>query len=352
MQWGVETIYPNLYTVLVGPAAATRKSTALRLGESIFRELSLPIIGQDNSPEAVIREIKNSHMNFNDGPAVRAQSAVMCFSSELAVFLRKQDTEFQAYLTDWYDSPGHWKRTTKHQGVDDVSGLCFNLLGAMAPDWIQHVFASESIGGGFTSRIVFVRETKKAKTVANPNKFLTDTELAKDLASDLERIQTMSGEYKFDKEAEAFYEAWYTKDDEGIQKGKFAIEDPAFHTYCGRRGTLIKKVSMAIAASRHDQLVITLDDIQTALGHMQGVERNMAGLFAAVGRNPEASMGVQIQATIAQRGEIKRSTLLREHQRELTLDMLEHIEKTLEASKRIKITRLTEEADTLYTNVM
>lgn len=348
MQWGMETIYPNLYIVLVGPAATTRKSTALRIGEQIYKELHLPIIGQDNSPEAVIRTIKTSQVNFFDGPAVKFQSAVTCFASELAVFLRKQDTEFQAYLTDWYDSPQQWTRTTKHQGVDDVSGLCFNLLGAMAPDWIPHVFVPESIGGGFTSRIVFVNENKKAKTVANPNKVLGDPSVQDRLISDLERIHNLVGQYIFSREAEQFYEDWYAKDDAAMQEGTFAVGDPAFHHYCGRRGTLVKKISMAVAASRHDDLVISLADITDALAYMTEAEAKMTGLFAAVGRSERAGVTEAIRALLETRKKMKRSQVLREFQRDLTLEDLESIEKTLDAMKTVKLTRLTDEQDTLY----
>lgn len=344
----METIYPNLYIVLVGPAAQTRKSTALRIGESIFKELQVPIIGQDNSPEAVIRDIKNSQINFFDGPTIRFQSAVVCFASELAVFLRKQDTEFQAYLTDWYDSPNQWKRTTKHQGVDDVTGLCFNLIGAMAPDWIPHVFVPESIGGGFTSRIMFVSESKKAQTVANPNKVLADPQLREDLIHDLERIRNIIGEFHFSPAAEAYYEQWYTKDDGAMQEGTFIVPDPSFHTYCGRRATLIKKVSICLAASRGDERIVQLDDVKLALEYMTEAEGKMKGLFASVGRGPLSHQTKSIVTMLETRKKMKRSALLREMQQDLTLTELEGIEKTLEATKQLKVTRLTEEGDILY----
>src|SRR3990167_7035930 len=54
MDWGTERIFPNLYIVLLGPAAQTRKSTALRIGEDLVKSINIPMIGQDNSPEAVI----------------------------------------------------------------------------------------------------------------------------------------------------------------------------------------------------------------------------------------------------------------------------------------------------------
>ena len=43
MQWGLETIYPNMYIILVGSAGRTRKSLAINIGEEVFKGLDLPL---------------------------------------------------------------------------------------------------------------------------------------------------------------------------------------------------------------------------------------------------------------------------------------------------------------------
>lgn len=347
--WGMERIFPNIYTVLLGPAAQTRKSTALRIGEEFIKDLHIPIIGQDNSREAIIREIGKAGTSFNDGTHIRSQSAVVCFASELAVFLGRQNTELQADLTDWYDSPEKWVRTTKHQGVDDISGLSFTLIGAMAPDWIPHVFTPESIGGGFTSRIMFVTEYRKGKTIANPAKYPPPNGRRERLNIDLQTIQNkLVGKYTFTQEASDFYEDWYIEDDRKLQQGHYAVPDRNFHSYCGRRPTLLRKVSMSVAASHSDELVIELRDIKRALGYMEDAEKRMAGTFAAVGRSPMASAIAHFKTTLAQRGEILRSEFLRGMSQDMSVSEFDQIELTLLASKQITVTRLTAEDDTLY----
>lgn len=347
--WGMDRIFPNLYIVLLGPAAQTRKSTALRVGEELIKDLNIPIIGQENSRESIVRDIKKSVTNFNDGTMVRMQSAVVCFASELAVFLGKQNTELQADLTDWYDSPSEWTRSTKHQGVDDISGLCFTLVGAMAPDWIPHVFAPESIGGGFTSRIMFVPEYKKAKTIANPNKYPPPNGRRDRLLADLQSINTnMIGAFTFTDEATEFYEDWYIDDSAKIERGEYAVPDRAFYTYCGRRPTLLRKVAMCISASKSNKRIIELEHIQTALNWMVESESRMPGTFAAVGRSSHASQMAAFKSVLQEHGEIKRSIFLQLTSQDMSVDDFDGIERTLEASHEIKITRLTEENDTHY----
>lgn len=352
LDWGMERIYPNLYIVLLGAAAQTRKSTALRIGEGFARGINLKIIGQDNSPEAIIREIKGQLQTFGDpsiGHTINMQSAVTCFASELAVFLGRQNADFQAYLTDWYDSPDEWKRTTKHQGVDDITGLCFNLVGAMAPDWIPHVFTPESIGGGFTSRIMFVSENRKFQTIANPNKHPPSNGLKDKLLEDLERIHKITGTYTLSKDAESFYEDWYQSSDRSMQDGVFAVPDRNFHTYCGRRATLLRKVSMCIAASRRDETVITDDDMHTALNHMDVAEKKMPGTFASVARGRNAAQMAAIKKALHQRGEMRKSDLLREFHQDISYEELETVERTLEHSRLISVTVLPDERDSVIT---
>lgn len=347
MDWGMERIYPNLYIILLGPAAQTRKSTALRVGEEIVKDINIPTIGQDNSAEAVIREIKKSSTNFNDGTIIRMQSAVVCFASELAVFLGRQDADFQAYLTDWYDSPSEWTRTTKHQGVDDISGLCFNLIGAMAPDWIPHVFTPESIGGGFTSRIVFVSEQRKAKTIANPNKSPPSNGRRGHLVADLQRINNMHGAFTLSLEAEKFYEDWYERDDARLQGGTYAVADRAFHTYCGRRPTLLRKISVCISASRSSCMVVDLVDIQQALSMMEEAEAKMPGTFASVGRSAQSAQTAIFVNMLKDKKILKKSEFLQGMYQDMSVDEFDGVEKTVDAARLIKIIRL-ENGDTEY----
>jgi len=126
MQWGHTTIYPNQYIILVGPSGRARKGEAITTARSLIEELNIPLISDDNSPEAVILDMKRSTTNFTDAisGAVRLQSAVSCFAEELAVFTGYQNSAFLAYLTQWYDSRDKWVRRTKHQGTDEIVPGC------------------------------------------------------------------------------------------------------------------------------------------------------------------------------------------------------------------------------------
>lgn len=348
MDWGHERIYSNLYICLLGDAALTRKSTAIKIGEVLVKSLNIPMIGQSNSPEAVTRDMKNSAKQFFEQQTVKNQSAACCFASEMAVFLGRQNISFQANLTDWFDSPDEWKYTTKHQGVDDISGLCFNLVGGMAPDWIPHIFAPESIGGGFTSRILFIHESRKGQTVADPNLYPTDHKLRRALESDLEKISTLIGPFHLADDARKHYVNWYERQDKLMAKGQFPVPDSNFRHYCGRRGTLVRKLCISISAARGDSRIVSLADIKWALAQMEDIESRMVGIFASVGRSTTAYQGALVRSTLALRGRMLRSDLLKEVYSDVSLKDLEDIERTLAAAKLIKINILPDKHDTLY----
>src|SRR5690606_41030710 len=97
----------------------------------------------------------------------------------------------------------------KQSGKDHLTGVCFNLLGATAADWLQSILPEEAVGGGFTSRIIFVVEEKKGKIIPEYSVTKEQLELKSALVHDLQQILLMAGEMRFEEKARKAYEAWY-----------------------------------------------------------------------------------------------------------------------------------------------
>ena len=347
---GHEVLYPNQYIILVGPSGRARKGQAVGIGRAILEKLSIPLIGEDNSQEAVILDIKNSITQFKDETDgnIKLQCAVSCFAEEFAVFTGYQNTTFLAYLTNWYDSRDKWTRRTKHQGTDEIIGMCFNLLGATAPDWLPHILTKEAIGGGFTSRCIFVVEEDKRKTVSNPNKYPVDYKLREDLIHDLEIINTLTGEVEITDEANELYMDWYEREDEKIRTGRSAIADPAFQGYVSRRATHVMKICMAIAASSSNELVITASDFKRSLALLEATEKKMSKVFGGVGKARYAEETEIILDYIMRRKRASKSDLLKAFYRNVDDAALEGIIRVLHGMRVIKIERDEKSKETIY----
>ncbi len=338
MNWGHSRIYPNMYIVLVGPSGRTRKGVALDIGSSIF---SAAFKGKNQTPESVTKErliqlFANAISNFQNPETgiPEFQSPLTTFSKELSVFLGQKDIGFIANLTDWYDSHDIWRYETKGAGKDTITGICYNLLAGTAPDWFQSILPVEAVGGGFTSRIIFVVEDQKRHTIAEPPPI--NKEMRKMLISDLNKINQLSGPFVFSSEAREVYINWYLKEEDKMNKGDYPIKDTRFNGYSERRATHIKKISMTISASKGDTKEITEEHFNEALSFMETTEARMHRVFGGLGTGLLGNAINQIIDIVVRREKVRKSELMKLFYRDLSPTQLDEV---LVALQRMKVVR-------------
>ena len=110
----------------------------MTIGRDIMKELNIPMTSESLTREALIRMMKDSSQSYQEpGGGIKFHCSVTCMSEELSVFLGQNNIAFLSNLTNWYDSSDDWTYETKGAGTDHIQGVCFNLLGATAPDWLQ-----------------------------------------------------------------------------------------------------------------------------------------------------------------------------------------------------------------------
>jgi len=336
---GHSKIYPNQYIVLVGPSGEARKGEAISIGRSVVEAIGIPIVGEDNSQEAIIRDMRNSIVTFTDKSTgkIKTQCAVSCFAEELAVFTGYQNSTLLAYMTNWYDSRDLWTRRTKHQGVDEIRGMCFNLIGGTAPDWIPHIFTRENIGGGLTSRIMFVVEEERGKIVEDPNEFPPDKQLQDDLTYDLENIHMITGAYKFTDDALDFYKSVYRDQEEEKRAGRPAVPGTQFGGYMARRAVHLIKTAMALSAAVGDDMFVKKETVERALCLILDAEKHMSKVFRGIGKARYSEEAEAVLDFVRRHKVVKRSDLLRYFERQLDMTSLEAVERVLEGMKLVEI---------------
>jgi len=342
LDWGHTKIYSNMYICLIGPSGG-RKGEPISIARDFLGHVRVNIVSQSIIREALIRRMKQVATTYPTADrTLENQSAMAVVSPELAVFLGENNIKLLADLTDWYDSHPKWVYETKGSGTDEIIGVCFNMLGAMAPDWIPLVIPHGAIGGGFTSRIIFVVEHKKGKTITNPNLHGVDRSLGADIKHDLELVKMLSGSFEFDPKALKLYEEWYANEDDKIDLGMPPIKDPRFSGYVSRRATHIKKIAMVVSVARSSTLIITENDLLRAKGLMETAEVNMSDVFGKVGRTIYTAQTQEVMDIIRSRGEMKRSELMRIMYRDVDDSMMRGIEATLTAMRVISSTPITD----------
>jgi hypothetical protein len=353
MKWGHSTIYPNMYIILIGPSGHGRKGEPVDIIRWILEELNVSVVEEDITEEALIQELKRAEISFLDEEtsSFKWQSAVTACAEELSVFLGERNTRLHAYLTNWYDSRDKWSRRTKLSTTEEIVGMCFNLLSSTAPDWLPYILSKESIGGGFTSRCIFVVEEGKRKTVADPNKNMADPALREALIYDLEMINSINGRYRFEPDAQAAYEFWYEGEDDKVRKGQSILPDPSLQGYESRRPTHVKKIAMCLCASYKDDLSITLDDFEKAKALMLTTEKNMPKAFAGMGTAKNIESTERIIEYIKHRKSVKHSELMRVFYRNVDDAAAESIMTVLRQMKIVRMSILSDEDDRRYTYI-
>jgi len=281
------TVNTNFYVVLVGPSA-TGKGTAMAFAEDIIGQIpSIRLTAQATSLQALIRRMKETNLTDVDLSTGKQifHSSTTAFCNEFTVFLGYHNNELITTLCDWYDCKERWSYDTIKRDKEEIIGVWFNMLAGTTPDNIQSALPMEAIGGGLTSRIIFVNEEKKGKLVIFPGMSPAQIELQQLLIRDLEQIALMTGDYQATEDALAYYQDWVINAYENPP-----FQDKKFDGYNGRRRRHLLGLSMVCAASHTDQLILTKPDVERAAGILSEVEVKMGTVFRGIGKSDISSL--------------------------------------------------------------
>jgi hypothetical protein len=319
----------------------------MNIGKDLLLEIAgVNLSSESVTREALIRDMKDGINTYTDptDQMLKFHSSVTVLSEELSVFLGQQNVKFLADLTDWFDCSDQWTYRTKGSGTDKLVGVCVNILGATAPDWLRSILPQEAFGGGFTSRVIFVVEETKKQIVPDPRIPQEILDIRPDLVHDLEQIATMAGEMIFTEKAMALYTVWYT-----AQSKTPAIKDPHFAGYCERRAVHVLKLSMVMSASRSCDRIITDADFSRALALLESVEPKMPRAFMGLGRAKYSEMTSQLYSYLQKVHRASAAEILDKFDVDLDEYTLQLVMKTLAARKVVDITYDSSRGETYYT---
>jgi hypothetical protein len=187
-------------------------------------------------------------------------------------------------LTDLYDSKEiPWKYRTKNSGSNVIPSPFLNILAGTTPESLAASFPVSAIGGGLGSRIIFIWANSRKTKSAIPENSPAEIRLKKYLIDDLYLISRISGQYVFSADARERWIEWYNRYEELDPDRR--CKDRSFNAWYSRKPTLVLKVSMLCAATRHSNMVLEWRDIEESLYHIQEVELLMGEVFRVIGRS-------------------------------------------------------------------
>lgn len=278
----------NMYIILVAPPGVVAKSTTTSIAMGLLRKVPGIRFGPDVATwQGLVKAFAESMDSF-EMPITGEwlpQSALTLESSEMGNLIDPSEREAIDLLTIlWDGKQGAFDKLTKGNGLERIENPWVNIIACTTPFWIATNFPESVIGGGFTSRCLFVYADTKDKLIAYPASHLPNgfNETQAALVQDLEHISTaLVGEYTLSEAALEWGERWY---EEHWKSKPDELDDDRFAGYLSRKQTHVHKTAMILAAARHDRLVIEADDLGHAAAMVTDLEKDMVKVFARIGR--------------------------------------------------------------------
>lgn len=281
---GIGRTWPNMYVILSGPPAV-RKGAAINFMRKLLVDsthvrfapddtggarqgliVAMADIGDDKDEklENALAEIVNeATTNIADLAAERivGQLSEMVIDTrdpysmyvtadELNSILGENQTQLLTFLQVMYDSTKPYDYYLKSKRVI-LKDAVLNILAGTTPTQMAIALPQQAVGQGFTSRCLFVHQEYKHARLPEPSVDLDAAKRISDLFSHV--FHDLQGIFRATEQARAAYNEIYMR---GVR-----MDDPRFLHYCERRHVHLRKVSMALAASR-GSMEITEKDLK------------------------------------------------------------------------------------------
>lgn len=330
--------YPNLYIVLVAPPGG-RKSVSLNYAKDILIEgiPGIPISSESNTRESLLQdlELASTDTTLSDGSTFR-YSALTVMSKEFEIFLgqKKDNSRMIVTLTDLFDcSDPMWRHRTKHSGSSSIPNVYLNLAGCTTPSSLASSFPTDAIGGGLTSRMLFIYCDKREKIVPIPEWTEKEEKYKKMLTEDINIIGGLIGNYEFTYESKQKYSDWYRHQVVAPKRCK----DESFLGWYERKPLFVQKLAMICQASKDNLFCIEWPVFERAIGILEEMEEHMALAFRGVGRSDLTADIDMVYTIIAGRSQISDKELQGLVWRDVDAQKMDQVITTLTRGGLIKI---------------
>jgi hypothetical protein len=264
-------------------------------------------------------------------------ASLSIISKEFESFIgqKKDNTKMIVFLTDMFDcSELPTKYRTKNSGSNVIPSVFVNLLAATTPESLASCLPATAVGGGLTSRILFIwADNKKCKS---PKPSMTKAELAlqEKLIKDLYLISRIAGDYRMSEEADACWQDWYMKYDE--KDNARICADKSFAGWYSRKPTYILKLAINRAASEYSELVVEWRHILQAISDIESVEADMGLVFRAIGKSEISGEVDTVMQLILEHKHISEKKLLSLTWRDIDSNKFDNVISTILRTGRVR----------------
>jgi len=296
--------YPSFYIIFVGPPGIVAKSTTIDISTDLLKQVPGIKFGPNAITwQALVTAFAAASESFEYKGEYHPMSPLTLVASELGSLLNLQDKEMVNLLIEMWDGKKSYEKITKMSGNDVVEAPWINLQAGTTPHWVADNMPQAMIGGGLSSRCVFVYGDTKDRYVAYVDEMIGkgDAKLRAELIADLERISMLVGAFTISDEARDWGRGWYER---FWKDAASRMDDQMLEGYAARKQTHMHKVAMVLSASRSADLVISAYDLQLANTMLEDLEADMHRVFSRIGRTEDSMQAERFIDFIRRKGVI------------------------------------------------
>ena len=292
---------PNFFIIFVAPAGIISKSTTMGVGIDMLREVEGIKFGPDSATWQALTDAfveAQETVTVPGGKTVNV-APITIAASDLGTFRDPKNREMIDVLVDMWDGRRvPWKRRTKGEGETLIENPWFHFMGCTTPSWIEGNFPEYAIGGGFSSRTVFIYAEQKRQLVAYPKlqmeQYGNEYKMMRQrLIKDLQEIALIAGEYQLQRDAYKWGQEWYEK---LWQRRPAHLAADIYSAYIARKQTHLHKIAMVLSAAQRNETIINANDLQLADALLVKAEAQLPLVFARVADNREVKYAAAIVA--------------------------------------------------------
>lgn len=256
LEFGIEKVYPNLYTILLGPAAG-RKSSAINFARKTIDLAGFKAFAKDkSSKEKFLADLaKGFGVKKTYGPTdieelletegvedallAGPASNVLIAAGELLDFLGPADLPFITLLTNLWDNLPKYEQPKLTGNDVTVVKPTVSMLGGATSTTFSTIFPPEIIGGGMLSRSIIVKADGRRQSLTLPP--APDVQLYSAVVDLIVEMRKMQGPVSYTPEAYKLIDQIY--------KAEHPLMDTRFDTFVGRRHMQLHKLCIILACT-------------------------------------------------------------------------------------------------------
>lgn len=296
--------FPSFYIIYVGPPGIVAKSTTIDIAMDLLRQVPGIKFGPNAITwQALVTAFAGASESFEYNAEWHPMSPLTLAASELGSLLNLQDRDMINLLIELWDGKKTYEKITKMSGNDIIEAPWINLQAGTTPHWIADNMPQAMIGGGLSSRCIFVYGDMKENYIAYVDERVSDADSGLRLAliQDLEQIAMLVGPYVISPEARDWGRDWYER---FWKDATSRMDDQMLEGYAARKQTHMHKIAMVLSASRSADLIISCDDLQLANTMLEDLEADMHRVFSRIGRTEDSMQAERFIEFVRRKGQI------------------------------------------------